>query len=117
MSIQPYDQQDVHLASDGNNGAIVVWQDFRNDISQNISDVFVQRIDRNGYNRWTANGVGICTNVADQGAPVITSDGNYGAIIAWVDMCNGNRDLYAKRVDSSGNILWAADGIPAAVKP
>ncbi len=117
MSIQPQDQQDVHLVSDGNGGAIVVWQDFRNDVSQNVSDVFAQRINRYGYNLWTTNGVGICTNAADQGAPVITTDGNSGAIIAWVDRRNGNRDVYAQRIDSSGNILWTADGVPVAVKP
>src|SRR4051812_41997955 len=81
VSIQPNDQQDVHLVTDGSNGAITVWQDFRNDVSQNVSDIFVQRIDRYGYNHWTANGVAVCTNGADQGAPVISSDGNYGAII------------------------------------
>src|SRR5687767_15526946 len=112
MSIQPEDQQDVHLVSDGNGGAIVVWQDQRNDndTTQSISDVFAQRIDRYGYNQWTTNGVAICINAADQGAPVITSDGNSGAVIAWVDRRNGNRDVYAQRIDSSGNILWAADG-------
>jgi hypothetical protein len=119
ICIRPQDQQDVHLVSDGDGGAIVVWQDQRNDndTSQSIFDIFVQRIDRYGYNRWTANGVGICTNAADQSAPVITADGNSGAIIAWVDRRNGNRDVYAQRIDSSGNILWTADGIPVAIKP
>lgn len=119
MSIQPQDQQDVHLVSDGNNGAIVVWQDQRNDndTTQSVSDVFAQRIDRYGYNQWTVDGVAICTNAADQGAPVIASDGNSGAIIAWVDRRNGNRDIYAQRVDSSGNILWTLDGVSVAVKP
>ena len=117
ISIQPFDQQDLHIVSDGDNGAIIVWQDFRNDASQNVSDVFAQRIDRNGYTRWTVNGLAICTNAADQGGPVIVSDGNYGAIISWVDMRNGNRDIYAQRVDSSGNTLWATNGVPVAVKP
>lgn len=119
MSIQPQDQQDVHLVSDGNNGAIVVWQDQRNDndTTQSISDVFAQRIDRFGYNLWITGGVAICTNAADQGAPVIASDGNAGAIIAWVDRRNGNRDVYAQRINSSGNTLWTADGVPVAVKP
>jgi len=117
MSIQPQDQQDVHLTSDGNGGAIVVWQDFRNDASQNTSDVFAQRIDHNGYNLWAVNGVAVCTNAADQGAPVITSDGNSGAIIAWVDRRNGNRDVYAQRINSSGTVVWAANGIPVAVNP
>jgi hypothetical protein len=109
VSVQPQDQQDVHLVSDGNHGAIVVWQDQRNDndTTQSIADIFAQRIDLFGYNLWTANGAAICTNAADQGAPVIASDGNSGAIIAWVDRRNGNNDVYAQRIDASGNVLWA----------
>ncbi|MEX2052671.1 MAG: hypothetical protein WD898_00385, partial [Candidatus Paceibacterota bacterium] len=46
----------------------------------------------------------------------MVEDGNGGAIIAWNDWRNGNRDIYAQKIDSSGNILWTANGVAVAVK-
>lgn len=42
-------------------------------------------------------------------------DGSGGAYIFWWDELNGN-SLYAQRFDSSGNKLWAEDGIPVNEK-
>ena len=39
--------------------------------------------------------------------PRLTSDGQGGAIITWVDYRNSPDDhIYAQRVDSYGNLLW-----------
>lgn len=117
VCVQPYDQKDVHIVSDGNNGAVMMWLDFRNDAAQNSGDIFAQRIDRNGFNLWTANGVAICSHSSDQAAPDLSESENSGAIIAWTDFRNGNRDIFAQKIDSSGNVQWSADGIAVAVKP
>ncbi len=117
VCLQPNNQQDVRIVSDSHNGAIIVWVDYRNDASQNIADVYVQRIDQFGYTRWTANGVAICTNAADQSTPVLVADGSGGAIITWTDERNGDRDIFAQRIDSTGNILWAINGVPVVSKP
>jgi len=116
VSVQPNDQQDVRIVTDNKGGAIITWLDFRNDVTQTSGDIFVQRIDKNGFAKWTASGVALCTITGNQTAPTIVEDGNGGAIIAWNDYRNINADVYAQKIDSSGNVLWTANGIPVVVK-
>jgi len=61
---------------------------------------------------WVVNGISICTARGDQWYPEICSDGAGGAIITWRDSRNGDWDIYAQRVDSTGSVLWASNGIP-----
>jgi len=62
---------------------------------------------------WIEDGVTICTAVNDQDSPMIVSDGSGGAIITWHDVRGGSAyDIYAQRIDSLGNVLWTADGVP-----
>ena len=95
------------IISDGAGGAIITWHDRRNF----TNDIFVQRIDAWGGIQWTANGVAICTATDHQQNPTLASDGANGAIITWEDGRNGAYDIYAQRVDASGAVSWAADGI------
>ncbi len=53
--------------------------------------------------------ISIATN--SQNVPAMISDGSGGAIIVWTDLRNGNWDIFAQRVNSSGMALWAADGV------
>jgi len=63
--------------------------------------------------KWAATGVAVSAAAYDQGQVVVISDGADGAIVAWVDCRAGtNTDIYAQRLDSFGNVLWAADGVP-----
>lgn len=113
---QSQDQQDARIVSDTKGGAIISWVDFRNDANQLVADIFAQRVNAVGTNMWTNNGVAVCTNSADQTASVLTEDGVGGTIITWQDWRSGNRDIYAQRIDSSGNVLWTANGVGVAVK-
>lgn len=116
LCLQPYDQQDPKIASDTKGGAIVTWLDYRADALMARGDIYIQRIDKNGYVKWALDGVALCTDTNHQTAPVITEDGVGGAIIAWVDMRSGFKDVYAQRIDSSGNVLWATNGVAVAAK-
>lgn len=116
VCVQAQDQQDVRIVSDSKGGAITTWLDFRNDVSQISGDIFVQRLDKNGMAKWTAHGVALCTDVADQTAPAIVEDGTGGAIIAWNDSRIGNRDIYAQKIDSTGAAKWAANGVAVIAK-
>ncbi len=108
------DQQDERIAGDGHGGAIIVWEDFRDDASN--SGIYIQRVDANGYNKWTAEGKVVCSSAAvNHSAPAIVEDGLGGAIVVWQDWRNGNKDLFAQRIDSSGNFLWTACGVPVVV--
>ena len=95
------------IVSDGAGGAIITWQDMRDD----SGDIYAQRIDLNGNEKWSTNGTAICTAVGIQDIPQIVSDGVGGAIITWKDRRTDHGDIYAQRVDSNGNILWTPNGI------
>lgn len=102
------------IISDGNGGAIITWQDFRN-AGTSMEDIYVQKINSNGITQWQNNGVAICTDESHQKEPIIISNGNGGAIIAWNDSRNffsSLDDLYAQMIDSAGIIQWTLDGVP-----
>jgi hypothetical protein len=48
----------------------------------------------------------------DQYNPTMTHDNTGGAVIVWVDYRNGSTsDLYAQRINASGAVHWATDGV------
>jgi hypothetical protein len=116
VCIQPFNQVNVKIVSDLKGGAIVVWEDYRNDPTQNSADIYAQRIDSKGNAKWTANGVIICNDVTNQTLPTLVTDSLGGAIIVWQDHRNPKRNLYAQRIDSSGNVSWTANGIAVALR-
>lgn len=104
-------QNRPQIISDGSGGAIIVWEDLRNNI--NANDIYAQRIDSNGNPLWTINGVPVCNATGGQDRPMIETDGQGGAIITWYDRRNINSsfNIYAQRIDPNGNPLWAVNGI------
>jgi hypothetical protein len=104
------DQADPSISTDGKFGLLVAWQDVRNCTD---SDIFVQRIKPDGTPRWPANGVQLCDQDSSQVHPLVASDGIAGAIVAWTDARVSSRytDIYAQRVDSTGAVAWAPNGI------
>jgi uncharacterized repeat protein (TIGR01451 family) len=67
--------------------------------------------------RTPANGnkpISVVTDPKDQHSHVMTTDGDGGAIIAWVDERDGNdHAIYAQRlIGTDGQTAWAANGIP-----
>jgi hypothetical protein len=103
------DQFPSGIVSDGGGGAIVVWEDQRT--STFSSDIFAQRVNASGTPVWTPDGIALCTASGLQRAGSTVPDGLGGAIAAWEDWRLGSADIYAQRVDSLGNGLWASDGI------
>ncbi len=94
--------------SDGAGGAIITWTDDRS----GTFDIYVQRINASGVMQWTVNGVAICTATGSQQYSTIVSDGLGGAIITWYDHRSGtNDDIYAQRINASGVVQWAANGV------
>jgi hypothetical protein len=97
------------LLPDGTGGAIITWFDLRNGVSY---DIYAQKINGLGIVQWTTDGVNICPTAGEQELPVVSPDGSGGVIVAWYDIRNGNWDIYAQRVNSSGVIQWNAAGVP-----
>lgn len=61
---------------------------------------------------WSVDGNVISAATNLQHSPVVVPDGAGGAIIAWVDVRNGNEDIYTQRVNPSGAVLWTDVGVP-----
>lgn len=102
-------QNFAKLIDDGSGGAIITWQDNRN----GNTDLYAQRLDYNGIPQWGIEGNVVCSADAAQLSPEIISDGSGGAIIVWFDYRSGKgEDIYAQRMDASGNPVWQKNGIP-----
>ena len=96
------------IVSDTAGGAILVWGDTRH----GNQDSYAQRIDANGNKRWNPEGIPVCTHPTLQDDLNAIADGKGGVIAVWEDWRNGNQDIYAQRIDSTGKPLWAANGVP-----
>ncbi|NWG28990.1 MAG: hypothetical protein HXY48_10725 [Ignavibacteriaceae bacterium] len=109
ISTAPIHQEKPVICSDGEGGAIIVWEDERN----SNTDIFAQRIGPTGLVQWLANGVAISTSNDKQIAPAILSDGTGGAFIVWEDWRNGvgNIDIYSQRMSANGTAHWTANGV------
>jgi hypothetical protein len=105
----PSNQMAVQLTTDGAGGAILCWIDYRD----GVGDIYAQRIAADGTSLWTADGVPVCTAVADQYQPQIVSDDDGGAIVTWYDMRSGGSVCYIQRLDADGAAVWPTDGIIA----
>jgi len=99
------DSYEHGIASDGAGGAIITWIDKADD------NVYARRIGSSGNLLW-----GTPTQITDTSdfndvsdAPRKTvEDGAGGIITVWV---NDDYDIYAQRVDGSGNTLWTDNGV------
>ncbi|MHA1310106.1 MAG: hypothetical protein ACTSQO_04175 [Candidatus Helarchaeota archaeon] len=101
-------QNNPQIISDGSGGAIIVWEEQRNGIDYNI---FAQKIDSAGNILWGSGGIYICSSSGDQHQPQICSDGAGGAIITWYDDRGTFSHIYAQKINSSGAVQWATNGI------
>ncbi len=102
-------QWNVQLVPDSLDGAIIVWQDRRNN---NYDNIYAQRIDPFGNFKWASNGIPIAQISGNQFYPQVISDPKAGAIITWQDNRNGiDYDIYAQRVNRDGTLQWGAAGI------
>ena len=54
----------------------------------------------------------LCVAENEQRFPVLVSDAEGGAIVAWSDARHANRDVFAQRISATGETHWNANGIP-----
>ncbi len=113
VSVANGDQSSPTITMDGAGGAIVAWYDKRN----GDYDIYAQKISAAGVSQWFSGGIPICTVAGDQMYPVLVSDGSGGAIVSWHDNRDSNYDIYAERIDASGAIQWARDGLVVCAAP
>jgi len=122
----PGDQTAPQLIPDGEGGAIIVWDDGREDPRNFffIDDIYALRVTGDGAIApgWQENGTLICSAPDAQFNPTLVSDEAGGAIINWFDFRDGLDErslIYAQRIDGSGSLApgWPVDGIPICRSP
>ncbi|MDZ4122404.1 MAG: hypothetical protein U1C33_08270, partial [Candidatus Cloacimonadaceae bacterium] len=114
ISNDPSDQSPPKLVSLGVDGAIITWSDARS-ISGGDYDIYAMRIHLDATLTGDTNGTRLQLAAEDlnQINPAITIDGAGGAIIAYEQLSITNDyDIYAQRIDSNINIMWAGGGVP-----
>lgn len=95
------------ITSASGNGAILVWEDYRD----GAANIYSQRLNGSGVAQWLANGVVISQATNTKHAPQIASDDAGGAIIAWEnDGTFSQGDIYAQRINESGVLTWGTKG-------
>lgn len=109
-------QDNPQGCTDGNNGAIIVWEDGRYGTYQ----IFAQHIDQNGRPRWNRNGLRLATVPSGNPSltnPIITSDDNGGAYVVWTDSrkTDAGNSLYAQHVLANGTLAYPDSGLPVGI--
>ncbi len=123
VSTVPGEKADVYLVSDGQNGALIVWEDKR----AGQWDIYLQRLNAEGVPVWRQGGVPVC-NASDHqnlyhssdgttGVTPLVADGAGGAFVVWQDsrrFSSRQRDIYCQRLDQDGLPLWTTNGVAVA---
>jgi hypothetical protein len=101
------------IASDDAGGAWIAWQDDRNTVTAGV-DVYFTHILANGTfaTGFPANGRALCSAAGDQLGVQLVRDGTGGVFAVWLDSRDGEQDLFAQHLNSTGNPTagWAATG-------
>jgi hypothetical protein len=106
----PNDQAVPKVSARGDGGCYIGWFDHR---GPNY-DVYLQRVDKNGYDVWTHNGILVSGH--PQGTSLVDWDLittiNGHALLVFTDLrALGDLDVYAYLIDEAGNFLWGPNGI------
>jgi len=109
LCVVVFDQNTITMVNDDNGGAILTWRDYRSNIG--LADIYAQRVGPTGAMLWVANGVSVCNQAAEQGAPMLISDGTGGAFITWSDHRAGDYDIYTQRISAGGAPQWTTNGV------
>jgi hypothetical protein len=105
-----YDEYIEKIIADGEHGAIIIWQDFRNGGSG--WDLYADKIEEDGYIE--PCGLPVCVADGPQYQTQAIPDGTGGAIMVWTDYrgITGYGDIYAQRIDGTGTARWTENGMP-----
>lgn len=106
-------QRNARITRASDNGAIIVWEDGRNEVSENFKDLYAQKLNINGDLMWDVNSVEVVQAMNDQLNPRLKGDNNGGAWITWEDGRVNNHpheDIYVQHFNSAGVNQLAANG-------
>lgn len=102
----PAKQSYPRIRADGTGGAIVVWQDSRDD------EIYAQRLGPEGEPLWAADGVNVSQRAGFEGDCQILPDGTGGAFASYESLvspcsaCSYVSRLAVGRIGPDGTLLW-----------
>jgi hypothetical protein len=95
------------VVSDGAGGAIIAyWVDDFPEV-----DIYAQRVSSDGTAKWGKLGAAICAAGGQQQDVALISDGDGGAIAAWMDFRDGHSVVFAQRIGPDGASRWSPNGV------
>ena len=102
-----------NIAPDGEGGAIIVWNDYRNDSLNgyfygNVADIYTQKINALGLVQWTIDGVAVSISKQDKYNINALPDFSGGVVITW--QSDVNRPVFTQRINSTGVAQWTTNG-------
>ena len=108
VSICTFYSEAPSIATDGNGGAFIIWQD----VYRSGRAVYAQRINNLGEVQWVANGIPVGLFTESRQVPIMIDDNAGGAIIAFHsgDLLGGH--VYVQRINSQGVSQWTANANP-----
>ncbi len=90
-------QENLSMVSGGNGTALLTWSDGAN-------YAYVQKIAADGSFPWGSNPAAFAANT---GGEVLTTDGNGGVVVAWVQGLQNGLNIFAQRVNGNGQPVWS----------
>ena len=99
------DQSTQAILSDGEGGAIVVWEDERK--SSEFQDLYIQRINADGTMMWQQDGVPVFPSESLQSNPILVADGLGGFYVVWWDVIGADTwSIMVHRLSHDAKPLW-----------
>jgi hypothetical protein len=109
----------TNVISDGDGGAIIVWDDYTRAWRENptaefiANEIYVQRVDSTGKILWDSSGVlirGKVPNVGKSAFGILTSDHQTYIVTFFEGIAYGSSDValdfYGQKIDLDGKIYW-----------
>jgi hypothetical protein len=99
------------IAIDSNDNSIICWADSRDHAT--YDGIYAQKLNSQGVAQWGSSDVKVNQSSTNsiQPFPAIAVDSNGNSVIAWVDDRDGNYNIYAQKLDSSGNAQWGSSDV------
>jgi len=107
-------QENQRIANDGSGNAVLVWEDYRNDPTNQVMDIYAAKVSPTGTMPWGTNGVPVCTAQEGQREIRINTAEAGSVVLAWTDdrTAGGQEsDVYAQKLDANGAVVWDTDGL------
>jgi hypothetical protein len=101
-------KQNIKVIALGDGSAVMVWEDERN----GFPNIFAQKMNSAGTRLWGEKGIPVCTAPKAHTFPQIAAVGTSEVVVTWQDYRNDSCDIYAQKLNSNGDPLWTADGVP-----